>query len=111
MHCPAILAFRSFCQLQCCTLICYFTVQRVEAKLVKVLSAIQALTDRIDSLESKLSNFEHKYDTPNEKILEQDEAITALENRMKRKVDQADYFDLLHRIEDLEKSYRVIRVI
>ena len=57
----------------------------MEPKLDKVLSAIQALTDRIDSLESKLSNFKHKYDTLNEKILEQNEAITALENRIKKK--------------------------
>ena len=49
----------------------------MEAKLDKVLSAIQALTDRIDSLISKLSNFKHKYDTSNAKILEQDEIITA----------------------------------
>ena len=43
----------------------------MKAKLDTVLSAIQALTDRIDSLESKLSNFEHKYDTLNEKFLSQ----------------------------------------
>ena len=80
----------------------------MEAKLDKVLSVIQALTNRIDSLESKLSNFEHKYDTLNEKILEQDETITVLENLIKKKVDQADYFNLLKRIEDLEKEALVI---
>ena len=57
----------------------------MEAKLDKVLSAIQALTDGIDSLKSKLRNFEHKYHTLNEKILEQDEAIRALENQLKKK--------------------------
>ena len=57
----------------------------MKAKFYKVLSAIQALTDRIDTLEFKLSNFEHKYDTQNEKILEQNEAITALENWIKKK--------------------------
>ena len=52
----------------------------MKAKFYKVLSAIQALTDRIDILEFKLSNFEHEYDTQYEKILEQNEAITAVEN-------------------------------
>ena len=76
----------------------------MEAKLDKVLSAIQPLTNKIDSLESKLSIFEHKYDTLNEKILEQDETITVSENRFKKKVDEADYFNLLKRIEDIEKE-------
>ena len=38
----------------------------------------------IDSLESKLSNFEYKYDTLNEKILELGKVITALKNRIKK---------------------------
>ena len=49
------------------------------------MSANQDLTDKIDSLESKLSNFEHKYDTLNEKIFEQDDVYKALENRVKKK--------------------------
>ena len=76
----------------------------MEAKLDKVLSAIQALTDGIDSLKSKLRNFEHKYHTLNEKILEQDEAIRALENQLKKKSRSSWLFQSTKRIEDLEKK-------
>ena len=56
-------------------------MMKMEAKLDKVLKAIQELTTRIDGLEAKLDKFELKYETLNEKFNEQAERITDLKHQ------------------------------
>ena len=79
-------------------------MMKMEAKLDKVLKAIQELTTRIDCLEAKLDKFELKYETLNEKFNEQAERLTDLKHQIDDKADQEDYDRLLKKIDKLEKE-------
>jgi len=76
----------------------------MEAKLDAVLTALKILTERIESLEYKFDNFENKFEKLNKKTEEQDDRITELEVAVQAKVGYKEYYELLGRIETLEKE-------
>jgi len=78
-------------------------MKKMEAKLNAVLSAVNKLTDRIERLEKKFDNFEEKFKKINNKLEEQKDRINELDVKVEAKVTYGDYYELLGRIETLEK--------
>ena len=79
-------------------------MMKMDAKLGKVLKAIEELTTSIDGLEANLDKFGLKYETLNEKFNEQAERITDLKHKIDDKTDQEDYDKLLKKSINYKKK-------
>ena len=61
-------------------------------------------TERLTVMERKLDSFEAKYDALNANITKQEKLISELETELDSKIPYQDHYDLLGRIESLEKE-------
>ena len=76
----------------------------MEGKLDKLIAAVNTLTDRFTVIERKLNSFKAKYDARNAKITNQEKQISELETELGSKVRFQDHYNLLNRIEAIEKE-------
>ena len=74
----------------------------MEAKLDAVLSAIEILTKKIDSVETKFTLFEFKFQKIEQQLVSNKEDITNLTKKLHGVVPQENFVDLCERVKYLK---------
>ena len=79
-------------------------LQKMEQKLDAILTVIDTFSARIHALESKVDSLDKKFNYISEELQEQKKLIIDLETKVEAKVSKEDYYELLARVESLEKQ-------
>ena len=79
-------------------------LQKMEQKLDAILTAIDTFSARIRALESKVDSLDKKFNYISEELQEQKKLIIDLETKVEAKVSKEDFYELLARVESLEKQ-------